>query len=145
MQCSDALSLASLVNKRQCIEKKEDIDNPDFLFGKTCEKMIGDITDPMTKEMAKIEVQQFLVRYRFQLAIQRPFPPSMGMSQPTSHPVPIDRCLVTKYDTYIQRTPVQQHFSMSMQQMKQLREGKVSLPINRQAHYVFDETFMFIP
>ena len=89
------------------------MDTPDFLFGKTCEKMICDITYPMTKEMAKIEVQQLLVRYRYQSAIQRPFPPSMGMSQPTSHPVPIDRCLVTNYDTYTQRTPVQQHFPLS--------------------------------
>ena len=41
-------------------------DDPDVLFGKTMPIMAKEIPDGMQKEMAKLECQQVLIRYRFQ-------------------------------------------------------------------------------
>ena len=42
------------------------------LFGKTMSQMIKAIPDGISKEMAKIDCQQVLLRYRFQQPIQQP-------------------------------------------------------------------------
>ena len=91
MSCTDLISsVAKKQNNEQSTDSSKQIEDKDLLFGKTMAAMVKEIPDGMQKEMAKLECQQILIRYRFNPQPQPehplPQPSQYSQSQPNQYP-----------------------------------------------------------